>query len=47
MLNNSACSGDIAVEMLQYQIDWCDDAVNRPLDGLIGAECSAGRSAHL
>jgi hypothetical protein len=43
MLNNSACNGDTALEVLEYQFAWSQEKAGRSLDGLIGAECSAGR----
>ena len=43
MLNNSACDDDTALEVLQFQNNWCDTLWGHSLDGLIGAECSSGR----
>eukprot|EP00604_Paraphysomonas_vestita_P000492 CAMPEP_0174826116 /NCGR_PEP_ID=MMETSP1107-20130205/43522_1 /TAXON_ID=36770 /ORGANISM="Paraphysomonas vestita, Strain GFlagA" /LENGTH=370 /DNA_ID=CAMNT_0016058575 /DNA_START=804 /DNA_END=1913 /DNA_ORIENTATION=- len=41
-LNNSGCDSEQAVVCLDYQNDWAIQKHNAPLDGLIGAECSAG-----
>ena len=43
-LNNSGCDGPQAVQCLDSQNDWSFHHQGAPLDGLIGAECSAGRS---
>lgn len=43
-LNNSACDSTQAVLCLDSQNDWSYRHQGVPLDGLIGAECSAGRS---
>lgn len=42
-LNNSGCDSTQAVICLDYQNDWSIEQHGLPLDGLIGAECSAGR----
>ena len=42
-LNNSGCDSDQAVVCLDYQNDWAKNQHDTTLDGLIGAECSAGR----
>lgn len=46
-LNNSGCDSEQAVVCLDYQNDWAIQKHNAPLDGLIGAECSAGRYFNL
>jgi hypothetical protein len=43
-LNNSGCDSTQAVICLDSQNDWSYQHQGVPLDGLIGAECSAGRS---
>jgi hypothetical protein len=44
-LNNSGCDSTQAMMCLDYQNDWSIEHQGVTLDGLIGAECSAGRSA--
>jgi hypothetical protein len=46
-LNNSGCDSQIALDVLLYQNDWAKSKTGDVLDGLIGAECSAGRSGRL